>query len=309
MIILVALRLAGSLALAATPSPVAAHATTCAVPVPVAPFAAKVDAAETAYATFEVDTFSSSMDEAALMLPCLNAVVPADVSAHYLRMLGLQYFIGHDTMKADAVFAAARSADGAYVFPDTLLPQGHPIRTHYAAIDLASLHSAAIGAPRAGAVYFNGVSAVEGGSGTETKRLNANAPPIVAQRPAWPAIVQVVDANLAVTASALVFPTDALPAYDALPLPISVSNAVAVRKPLNPKVPLAIGTGVALIGSAAFYTRALSDAADFRSYHATDTLDQLTARQQKTNTMVYASLTVGLLAVAGGVGTVVVGKW
>lgn len=276
----------------AAPTPAApAIAPHAACAVPMDHFAAKIAAAEQAYATFEVGTFSSSMDEAALILPCLATTVPTGVAAHYLRMLGLQYFTEHDTVKADAVFGAARSLDSIYQFPDTLIPVGHPVRAHYAALDLASVQGAPIGAPRTGSVIFNGSAST--------------------QRPGWPAIVQVVDANMRVTATALVFPTDALPAYDAMPLSVTqqAATGTTVRKPLNPKVPLAIVAGAAVVGSVSLYARAVADAADFRTYRADDTIDDLVARQQKANNMVYGSAAVGLVAVGCGVGAIFVGKW
>lgn len=267
-----------------------AWADPCAVPV--SEFSARVDAAEQAYADFEVQAFSASMDEAALMLPCLNAVVTNGVAAHYLRMVGLQQYVGHDTVKAEALFGAARSLDAAYQFPDSLIPTGHAIRTHYGAVDVSILPWTPIGAPRTGSVMFNGVP------------VSATAP----ERPGWPAIVQVVDKDSLVTATALVYPTQSLPPYDALPLPVSAVAGVE-RHPMNPKIPVGIATGLAAIASGTLYGLASGSAADFHTYRADDTVDALTARQKKTNGLVYASVATGVLAVAGGVGVVLVGKW
>ena len=269
-----------------------AWAGTCAVPI--AQFSGKVDAAEQAYATFEVDAFSSSMNEAALMLPCLDAIVPSSVAAHYLRMLGLQYFVGRDSVKANAVFGAARSVDGTYEFPEALIPPGHAIRTAYAAMDLSTAPAVAIGAPRTGNLMFNGFP------------TDATKP----TRPGWPAIVQVVDKDAAITATMLVFPSDGLPPYDAAPVPKAAVVSTAVeRKPLNPKVPLAIGAGVAAIASGTLYALASGSAADFDTYRADDTVDELNARQAKTNGLVFASAGAGVLAVAGGLGAVFIGTW
>lgn len=157
----------------------------------------RVDLAEQAYGLLDVEKFSESMQEASLMLPCMSAVVPPGLAAHYLRILGVQYFLGHANERADQVFSAARSIDPAYVFPESLVPVDHPLRAHYAAVALSSLHAAPVPKPLDSTLYFNGAAATE--------------------RPGWPAIVQVVDASAAVKSTAILFREDGLPAYDLAP--------------------------------------------------------------------------------------------
>lgn len=297
-----------------------AQAGTCSVPLD--QFTAKVDRAEGAYASFEVDAFSSSMDEAALMLPCLTAVVPTDASAHYLRLLGIQYFIERASGRADQVFAGARSADPAYVFPETLIPTGHPLRSHYSAIDLNSLKASPIPLPRAGAIAFNGVPAL-------------SATP---ERPGFPAIVQVVDSSGAITATSVAFPGDALPPYEVMPAapvavaplpktaPVATSDSTTppgldptplgadvtpgpVRKK-HTSVVLAVATGFAAGGAGALYLVAGAGAQQFKNgYSETDTNESLAAQRGAVNGLVGLSAGVGVLAIAGGVGAVLVGKW
>lgn len=263
-----------------------ASAADCLTPSRASDLAARLDAADEAYATFEVETFSSSLDEAALILPCLSDVVPPDVSAHYLRVLGLRYFIQRDPSRADLAFAAARAVDPGYVFPEAMIPPSHAIRTHYVAYNLALAPGTPVGPPREGALYFNGTA------GT--------------RRPGWPAIVQVVNAAGAVTATQYVWPGDPLPGYDAMPV-VTETTSVARRK--NPGIPLAIGAGVAAVASGTLYVIAAGSARDFAEFQEDDSLVGLEQRRDQTNRLVYASIGVGVLAVAGGLGAVFVGKW
>lgn len=277
-------------------APPALAAPACPTPTHAAELSAKVNSAEQAYATFEVETFASSLDEASLILPCIEDVVPADVSAHYLRMLGLRYFIERDPTHADQAFAAARSIDAAYVFPDSLIPAGHSVRTHYTAIDLSTVVPIPIAAARTGSILFDGAPATLG-------------PPAISatQRPGLPAIVQIKDAAGAITATAYVLPGDPLPPYDAVPMPVAVGSAV--RRPMSPKVPFAIGAGVAAVGAGTLYALSVSSRQDFETYREEDSIQNLTSLRNQTNAEFIGSVSAGVLALAGGVGAVLVGKW
>lgn len=262
-----------------------AFAESCPVPSHLGELAGRVDAAEQAYASFEVEAFVSSLDEAALILPCLAEVVPPDLTAHYLRMQGLRYFIRRDPSRADEAFAAARSLDATYVFPESLIPSGHSIRAHYDALDLSTVVSAPLAAARTGSVLFNGSPAIE--------------------RPGLPAIVQILDATGAVSATRYVLPLDPLPSYDAMPLP----GVETARRPLSPKVPLVIGGVLAAAASGTMLVPAASSQREFETYRVDDSLDNLEALRGRTNGLAFGSVGAGVLALAGGVGAVLVGKW
>ncbi len=268
-------------------------ASTCPTPTHAAELAAKVNAAEQAYATFEVETFSSSLDEAALILPCIADMVPPDVAAHYLRMEGLRYFIERDPTHADQAFAAARSIDAVYVFPDTLIPPGHSVRTHYTAIDLATVVPIGIAAAKTGSIWFDGTQATVGLSG--------------AVRPGLPAIVQIEDATGTVTATRYVLPGDPLPSYDAVPM--AIAAGATVHRPLSPKVPIAIGAGVAVIASGTLYAFSANSRQEFDTYRANDSIQNLTSLKNQTNSEFIGSIAAGVVAAAGVAGVVLVGKW
>ena len=265
-----------------------AHASTCAAPSHAADIAAKLAAAEKAYATFDVDAFSSSLDEAALMLPCVDDKIDPMLSASYHRMLGLRWYIERDSAKADQAFAAARSVDPTYSFPETLIPAGHSVRTHYTAIDPSTAPTETMGAPLAGQVLLDGN-------------------PTVVRHTTLPTVAQVIDKDAHVAATRYLLPGDAMLPYPAAAAPKSESLATA--RPLNPKIPIAIGAGVAAIASATLYVMATNAEEKFNTYDANITMKELEAERSQTNGLVLGSVGAGVLAVAGGVGTVIVGKW
>jgi hypothetical protein len=278
----------------------------------VAEVSARLKAAEDAYANLDVDGFTLSLDEATLALPCVTDVVTPAVSAEYLRMLGIRYFVERAPAKSDLAFAAARTLEPAYVFPDTLILPGHAIRAHYAAMDLANVHLSTVPPPRTGSLLFDGKP------GTA--------------RPDVPVIVQVLDAKGAVVVTKVVLPDDPLPPYEPSapiasatfsggaapdPVPPPTVNPLAAVSPTpsqpsrhsSARLPLLVGAGGAAVGSGILYALAAGSAADFAAWHEDDTLDALDARRTRTNTLVVASAGAGVLAVAGGVGAVLVGHW
>ena len=90
-------------------------------------------------------------------------------------------------------------------------------------------------------------------------------------------------------------------------MPVAVGGAV--RRPLSPKVPIAIGAGVAAIASGTLYALSSSSRQEFDTYRATDSLQNLTSLKNRTNSEFIGSVSAGVLALAGGVGAVLVGKW
>lgn len=249
---------------------------------------AKFDAAEKAYADFEVDLFASSLDEVAIMLPCFDAPMTPELAARYHRMRGLRLFIERDSARAQQAFAAARAIDPAYEFPTTLIPPTHSIRTQYSAIDVANPAKSPAPTPVEGHLSFDGTQTLD--------------------RPTdWPTIVQVYNGGSELQATAYVFPTDPLPAYKAI-APV-VSKAVAVRKPVSPKVIFAIGAGAAAVGAGVLYVMAESSEREFFAYDESYTTSDLEAMQANTNGLTYGAIGAGVLALASGAGVVFVGKW
>jgi hypothetical protein len=265
----------------------AAWASDCPAPSHAAELDAKVSAAERAYADLDVTAFRSSLDEATLIVGCLDDVVPSTTAAHYLRMMGVRYFVDREEARADQAFAEARRLDPAYTFPDALIPPGHALRTHYTALDAASVASSRIPAPKSGKVLVDGTAAEN--------------------RPGLPVIVQVTDAAGVVTQSRYVVPGDPLPPYEAVALPPAPTEIT--RRPPNPGVPFVIGAGAAAVASGVLYGVALDARHQFEAPVEGRTYDDLVGLQSRANGLVYASAGAGALAIAGGVTAVFVGRW
>jgi hypothetical protein len=266
----------------------AAHAADCPTRSQQADIAAKFDAAEEAYTSLDVEVFSLSLDEAALMLPCLDAPIDPAFAARNHRMRGLRAYLERDATRAAQSFAAARALQPDYSFPTTLIPEGHSVRKQYASLDVSTPNPTTAPEPIEGWLSFDG-----------TRGLS---------RPSmWPSIVQLFDAEGRLLSTSYLFPADPLPAYKAKAQP--VASAAVARKPLSPKVPLLIGAGVAAVGAGVLYAMADAEGQKFAQYDERYTLTDLNDMQARTNGYVYASIGAGALAVAGGLGVVFVGHW
>ena len=265
-----------------------AHAADCLAPASPDAISAKFDAAEAAYKTLEVEVFSSSLDEAALMLPCLDVAVTPAFAARYHRMRGLRSSLDRDPARATQSFAAARVIEPDYSFPTSLIPEGHSVRSQYASLDVTAPETIPVREPIEGWLAFDGARGLTRPTG-------------------WPSIVQLYDAQGLVRSTDYLFPSDPLPAYKAKPLPVSAT--ARVPKPLSPKLPLAIGAGVVGVGAGVLYALAASSAQEFNVYDESYTLDDMERMKGRTNGLVYASVGAGVLAVAGGLGVAFVGHW
>lgn len=152
--------------------------------------------AVTAYKALDLDSFTLAMDSAALILPCLGEPLNPEVAAHYHRMKGLAAVIGRNNDDAALSFTAARAADPNYAWPEDLVPPGHIIRSTYGGADPSKTKFTVPAPPEAGALWFDGAP----GDKRPTTR---------------PTVFQWVDGEGKVQATALLAPTDELPAYPA----------------------------------------------------------------------------------------------
>jgi len=252
----------------------------------VADLTSKLDSAEKAYASLEVEQFTLSLDEAALMLPCLGDPVTPALGARYHRTIGLRLFIERDRERASQAFAAARAIDPTYEFPDSLIPTGHAVRAIYGILDASNPQMQRVADPVVGHLTFDGTASN--------------------QRPsAWPTIAQILDASGVPITTAYLFPADPMPAYDAVPLPAPLAG-IGERRPLNPKPLLFVGGGVAAVASGVLYALAASSAQTFDQYHEDWTLGDLETQRGRTNTLVIASIGSGVLAVGAATGGVLI---
>ena len=188
-------------------------------------------------------------DEAAAALEptlaCVIEVIPHTEAARVHRLRGLLAFRKRDLEAATAAFAAARTLDPEYRFPDTLVPEGNPVDTLYRNARTAQ-EPRRFDAPRRG------------------WSLRLNGADTTTRNEATPVVAQVVDPAGRVQSGAWIAEHAALPSYptwrEGLRGPLVAVGASAV----------AVGAGLWAFGAvtrpdpATLTTRAQGEAAEAR---------------------------------------------
>ncbi|MCB9694425.1 MAG: hypothetical protein H6736_21660 [Alphaproteobacteria bacterium] len=242
---------------------------------------ARVEEAERAFGDLASDRFLELTASLAQDVACLEGTVTPTMAAHFHRAFGLRAYLGRQEGDTRAAFASARLADPGYVFPFWLLPEQHALRQLYAESepDPAVLP---VLPPREGSLFMDGVAS------TERPQLR-------------PTLVQVLDADGAVQASAWLRATDAMPPYTPTRpvLPPLVGNLRAFRTVL-------LTTSVASAAVAAG-TYGVAGLANARFQGASDR-DTLLGSRRLANSMVGTSA-VGLgVSVTTFTGALLVGR-
>ncbi len=295
-----------ALASANCPEPVAADA-----------LSTKIDAVHAAYSALDADGFAQNIEEAALMLPCLSEPVPRKLAAAYHRAIGIQYVTARDDTRAGLALAAAKAVEEGYRFPDSEFPTDHPVRVLYR--NTVPSPAVSVPVPAVGDILFDGTA------GT--------------QRPGRASIVQLRDGST-IHATAYLFPTNAMPPYEAKPEPVVVEPQPVVPEPEpvvaevvpdpvdttgdpvelpdGPPVdaePKSMGAGVPMLGAAAvvgigsgvLYGMASSANSQYFDDQLMTNSTTLNAQRAKTNSLNMASSMTGIAALGLGVGAIVVG--
>lgn len=230
-----------------------------------------LEAAEASYATLDVDNLVAATDRALGQIDCVTDPIPRSLAAAFHRTQGLRAFADRDAIAARRWFAAARTIEPGYTFPESLVPPGNPLLDDYAAVDLIGGTTGPL-KPGAGRITIDGRDAAE--------------------RPlSWPAILQVYDATGAVWDTELLRPGEPTPDYP---------------KPTQKRGPTwALAAGTTTVVSALY----LASAHNARSKWASNDTpyDQLDDYRAKTNTR---STLSGLLFMGGlGLGVTAVIVW
>ncbi len=262
--------------------PMAAAAADCPKSHSSADLMGALDTAESAYAKLEVDGFKAGTDQARALLPCISEPLIKPHIARLHRFEGLRGFVDRDPSITVPAFAAARSIEPGYSFPEALVPANNPVRDEYKLADLSTGTFQTVAQPKSGSLRING--------------------DISTDRPlGWPAVVQLVDDSGAVTQTAYVHPSDPLPSYDAGELPLPKSG--------GPNLPLLGGAGAAAIGAVVF--AALGAGAKGRYNDAFDdptaTIDDVDGLRGSANTMTTLGIAFGVGAAGLGVGAALAG--
>ena len=139
-------------------SPLQAFAVDCPEATTAAALNDQLDDAEDAYRSVNLDDFTLALDSSVLLLPCMGEPLSKGVAARFHRMQGMGQVIGRDPDAARRSFEAARRADPTYIWPDSLIPPGHVIRTTYDEAEPQIDKDAEIPPPESGAILLDGVA-------------------------------------------------------------------------------------------------------------------------------------------------------
>ena len=76
--------------------------------------------AESAFGDLDVETFTSSMDDAIFMVPCVHETLDSAEIARFHRLQGIRQFVANQEDRAVQSFAAARATEPDYQLPTWL---------------------------------------------------------------------------------------------------------------------------------------------------------------------------------------------
>ncbi len=202
----------------------AAHAE-CEQPISTADVQSILERAESTYTALDVPAFQATIDELAEGLTCLQEPVPRYLAASVHRWIGLRAFIDREPERSTRAFAAARSIEPAYTFPEALVPAGNPVLSTYAAIPVETGSYEDLPEPTAGHYLL------DGRAGT--------------QRPsAWPVIFQRVGGDGQVQHTAYVWNGEPVPGLEVPdPTPVVEPELAQPIPPATPSVPAAAEDG------------------------------------------------------------------
>lgn len=246
----------------------------------VADFAAASAGGEAAFADLDSDALSRAMVAGAHALTCLADPVGTKDAAAFHRMIALAAFTRHDLANARAEFHAARRLEPGYVIPESVAPQGHPLTALYdesATADEGELQ--AVQATGGGWIVVDGVRGSPRPTGVSV-------------------ILQRFDALGKLEASVY------LPAKAVLPTWATPPKAVT-RKGTH--TGFIAGTAAAAVAGGVTYGIALSTKAQFMNLEDPVEDSELPGLQSRANTLTYASIGVGVVALA--LGTVTIVTW
>ncbi len=260
----------------------------CPASVPVSALNASLALPEAAQPDADLVALHSSTDRALEQLPCLREPVTRATAARFHRTIGLRLVVDREMEQARRAFAAARSVEPAYRFPETLVPQGNPVLDEYNAMSVDSPSSQQVPVPSDGYLLFDGREGDE--------------------RPgSWPTVVQLVGSDGAVRASAWAWPDDPLPSYQPAPkvelqpaTPTGPVPVAAAGEPAAARKPLLAAAGASAAASIA--TLVLSRQAASRYADPASTGEQeLEQLRSRANGLLLASGGTAVLAVGLGV--------
>jgi len=270
----------------------AAAADPCPAPASTNTILGLVEEVQNDYAALDAPALADAANRLDAALACLREPIPRPVAAGVHRAHGLRAFIDRDPEHATRAFAAARSIEPAWTFPDSVAPKGNPLWSTYEAIPMAAGKTATVPAAPAGYYLFDG--------------RPVNDRPV-----SWPVIWQQVDTDGSVVATAYLWQGTPLPIaapVSAEPPPVATASTPPAKADAGTALPPEphggprwglLGGGAASVVVAGVLYGLASSSHDAYYDSNTDPADKEGLRT-RTNTLFVSS--VGLAAVGLGCG-------
>lgn len=229
--------------------------------------------AEAAFSTLDLDGFQQAMDESAVLVPCLDVVVPRPTAARYHRLQGLRAWLVRDDDRASRAFLSARRVEPAYRFGTDLVPEGHPTRTAYMSLPMDDAILEDLAPTPSGAFLVDG---------RREDRKPSNLP----------TMVQLIDDAGKVRWTRYTWPGDPLP-----PFPPDMM-AEAQGHPW--RVPLIVTSATSAVAAGTLYALA---SRSFNKWNDPNTPEDEGDRYRaQTNGLFAGSVGTGALAIGAGIG-------
>lgn len=236
-----------------------------------------------AYGELDRTGFEASLRAAKEAVDCLGEVIEPSHAAELHRATGLSAFLARDEDLAKTRFAAARRIEPAYTFPDTLVPEGNPVRELYQGLDPAQSPVDELPPPAAGSLRLDGRSSRE-------------------RRTLLPTVFQRLDGQGAVLESSLLNPGVPAPAYEQGKVDDRAKPTKAKR---GPSVPLLAVAGVVAAGAIGTYVGSHVSRSGYDKHVQAggpnpDFTDTANAKRSTTNALVITSVGLGIAAAGTG---------
>lgn len=253
-----------------------------------------IEEAQRALERLEPDAFVAATARLDTLVPCLAEPLSRHLAAEIHRTKGIRAVSERDP-GASRFFAAARALEPAYKLPSSLIPEGHPVRTEYAAFDLTTGGFEPLPPPAEGT-------------------LTLDASPKLYRPTSWPTIAQYLGADGSVRFTAYLEPAAPVPEYPVAssstppptigdPVPAPVPAPPPPPPPRSSKVPLAVATGASAVLTGVLLGLAADASARFADLDTPD--EDLLALRSRANSLVVASAFTGAAGLGFGVGFVV----
>ncbi len=286
-------------------APVALSADSCPSPVALDDLAERIDRAEAAYGSLDVDGFIQATDTVGLMVPCLSAPLTPQLAGRAHRALALLHWAEERPDDARLALAAAqRLLPGDAALPTDLVATGHPLQTVFVTATPGALVPTP--EPAEGALMFDGVDSDRPADEPTIAQW------VVADAPRWTQLLAPDDPLPEYATPAVVARVPAAVAVVPVPAPVPAAATV-----LPPKRSTGLSTalwataGVSAVGAGGLYGGAWATNASFHQYNpapgeGAGALDALEGKQATATALTAGAITLGVVALGSSVVALVV---